>query len=294
MADAQPDELTAARLLEHLDGPVTDGRRRDILDAFAGSLNPLFAYLVEAGGCSEDGERAFALLHLASRSISDLVAAAHLATHAYLQQAYTSMRPVHENTDLMELIAQEPSEAHRWINSETPWVDFRPKLVRDRIGAPEEDVALYSHLCEMGSHPRFAGTHAAGAMKVNVDDPADRRAVLRMGSFFEWHPATVSIWTLLFQMVVRLGFKLRHLSGVTPGASWTRWLEIYRASVEEANRGCDLVRQELVAMGHSEGTEFLEGAFDGLLDRLKSGGDLAKDAELADHGATAHEVRPTS
>ena len=37
----------------------------------------------------------------------------------------------------------------------------------------------------------------------------DRQFILSMGSFHEWHPASVLVYRWVFEAVIRLGFKVR-------------------------------------------------------------------------------------
>jgi hypothetical protein len=287
--DEPPDpRLTPRKLLADLDSFVATGRREQLLEAFADSIEPLYTLVIEAGGPSKGGgERAFAIFHLLARSITDLLAAVHLATHAYLQQAYTLIRPVLENCDLIELFAQVPDEAARWVNAEKPGIDYRPADVRRRIGGSQEDAELYGHLSEMGSHPRFAGSRVAGLMHVRVEDPTDRRAVLRMGSFHEWHPASVLVYMFVFEAVIRLGFKVRHIEEVSERMSRQRWLSAFLACACAASRGCKLIRLELLDMSSGDGSEFLDTVYDDLLAALEPGGYLVTLDDDAPRGPTS-------
>lgn len=276
MAERAEEQLSVRQLLADLDSFVVDGRRHEILGAFADALQPLYDLVLSSGGAHRgDGHHAFALFHLAGRSITDLIGAGHLASHSYVQQAYTLLRPVGESCDLMELFAQEPAEASRWIESRRPGIDFRPKAVRERIGEPEAATEMYGHLSEMGPHPRFAGSRVAGVMQQRVDDPSARRVVFRLGSFFEWHPATMHVFVFAFDAVVRLGFKLRHLQHVSPALSHTEWVTAFGATTRAAAHGCKLLRLELVDLGAGEGSEFLDTCFDEFVRATEPGGALS-------------------
>lgn len=261
---------SARYLLAELDHCVAEGRKAEILDAVADALDPLFSLIVAAGGPHRgDGERTFAMFHLASRSISDLAASAHLASHTYLQQAYGAMRPVHENCDLLELFAREPGEAARWIQADEPGKLFRPGEVRKRLGSAEDKVSEYGHLSEMGSHPRFAGSRLTGLMKVAREDPSNRVAVLRMGPFFPEHPASVFVYMFLFQTIIRLGFNLRHLMQVSQSLTRKAWSDAYLQSVTAVAHGCRLIRKALVEMDAGDGSEFLDTLYDPLMANLQ-------------------------
>jgi hypothetical protein len=276
MDESSLGRLTPRKLLADLDSYVATGRRAQLVDAFAEAVEPLYDLVIAAGGRRRgDGERAFAIFHLLARSITDLIAAVHLASHAYLQQAHTLVRPVHENCDLIELFAQYPDEAVQWVNSENPGKEFRPGDVRQRIGEPSESKDVYGHLSEMGPHPRFAGSRITGGMRVRVDDPTDRQLVLCMGSFFEWHPASVLVYTWAFEAVIRLGFKARHLELVSDRVSRDQWVSAFLACARSVGRGCKVLRQELVTMNAGEGTEFLDTVYDDLIAALEPGGGLA-------------------
>ncbi len=72
--------MTAGDLLAELDLPVAVGRRKDILEAFADAVDPLYQLVADADRKRDaDGNLVFAILHLAGRSVSDLLAAGHLA-----------------------------------------------------------------------------------------------------------------------------------------------------------------------------------------------------------------------
>jgi hypothetical protein len=266
----KPEPLTVRNLMAELDYPVARGRRAEILVAVADALQPLYALVIGAGGAHRgEGERAFAMFHLATRSLSDLVASAHLASHAYLQQAYSAMRPVHENCDLIELFAREPAEAALWIKAETPGKTYRPGAIRERLESHPVDADSYGHISEMGSHPRFAGSRLTGLMRVGYDDPQDRRVMLRIGPFYAEHPATVLVYLFLFELVIRLGFKLDHLRKVTDNITREQWAERFLESATTVAGGCKAIRAELLEMGAGEETEFLATLYDDLIAGLQ-------------------------
>lgn len=275
MDESSQKRITPQKMLTDLDSYVATGRRAELVDALAEAVEALYDFVIAAGRRLQSDERTFAVFHLLARNITDVIAAVHLASHAYLQQAHTLIRPVHENCDLIELFAQNPDEAARWVNSENPGQEFRPGDVRRRIGEPLESRDVYGHLSEMGAHPRFAGSRIAAGLRVRVDDPTDRQLVFSMGSFFEWHPASVLVYTWAFEAVVRLGFKTRHLELVSTRVTHDQWVSAFLASVRSVDKGCKVLRQELLAMRAGEGTEFLDTIYDDLIAALEPGGDLA-------------------
>jgi hypothetical protein len=270
----EDDDMTAGDLLAELDLPVAVGRRKDILEAFADAVDPLYQLVADADRKRDaDGNLVFAILHLAGRSVSDLLAAGHLASHAYLQQAYGAMRPVHENCELLELFACDPSAAGEWVNADRPWADFSPRAVRGRLGI--EPNPIYSHITEMGTHPRFAGSRLSGVMRVAQDEAETRTLVFRVGSFFPDHPAAVHIYGFLFESLMRLGFKLRHLALVSERTTHETWCDAFLASAIATRRGCKLIRAELVALDAAgEETDFLETVYADLVEGLQPGGRL--------------------
>ena len=266
--------LSVRYMMAELDHAVAEGGRATVILAFVDALEPLYDFVLAAGGPHRgDGERAFAMFHLATRSVNDLMASAHLASHGYLQQAYGTMRPVHENCDLMELFAREPAEAGLWVNSEMPGKDYRPSKVRARLGSHSAEEHEYGHFSEMGSHPRFAGSRLTGLMKVSREHPKDRRLVLRVGSFYRDHPSNVYIYLWLFQMVVRLGHKLRHLGTVSDKATRDIWSATYLESARAVKRGLEAVEAELMELGiPAEDTEGIGALYDKLIDTLAPAG----------------------
>jgi hypothetical protein len=142
-------------MLAELDSRVASGRRSDVLDAFADAAAPLYSLLVASSGPHRgDGVLTHAIVHLVSRSITDLIAAMHMASHGYLQQVNTLVRPVYESCDLIEMFAQDPSAAGRWVNAKTDY-EFKPSKVRKAVGEPPESTDIYIHLSKAGTHPRF-------------------------------------------------------------------------------------------------------------------------------------------
>lgn len=270
----QHESLSATQMLAELDLPVAHGRRRQILDAFANAVDPLYGLVADAKRRPDaDGDLVFAVLHLLGRSISDLLAAGHLASHAYLQQAYGALRPVHENCELLELFARDPSKAAEWVKTEKPWADFSPKAVRVRLGIEPDPV--YSHITEMGTHPRFAGSRLSGVVRVAQDVAATRTLVFRVGSFFPEHPAAVSVYGVLFDSLVRLGFKVRHLVLVSETTTHEAWCDAFLESAIAVRHGCKLIRAELVELdAAAEDTDFLETVYSDLVEGLQPGGRL--------------------
>jgi hypothetical protein len=257
MAESAETRFTPRDMLAELDSCVARGRRAEILDAFTDAVTPLYSLLIAASGPHRgDGNLTHAIVHLVARSITDLIAAMHLASHGYLQQVHTLVRPVHESCDLIEMFAQHPEEATRWVQSETQ--GFKGHTVRNRILEPPESLDVYRHLSERGPHPRFVGSQISTAFRVSNDDPSNRQLVTRVGAFFDWHPSTVLVYTWVFDAVTRLALKTRHLELALVNVTRDQWVAACLESTRAVSRGCKLIRQELVALDADEDAEFLD------------------------------------
>ena len=135
----------------------------------------------------------FASVHLLARSLSDLLAGGHLASHYYLPQAHSVLRPVIDSCDLMDLFAGHPDQAEKWVTTDRPWVDFAPATVRKLLGREKLDP-VHSYFSEAGSHPRFEGARISGGLVINPEDPTDQTALFQVGPIWPEHPATLLIW----------------------------------------------------------------------------------------------------
>jgi hypothetical protein len=62
-------------------------------------------------------QQKFGIVHLLSRSVSDLLAGGHLAAHCYVAQAYSVLRPVLDSYHLIELFASDADEATSWTTT---------------------------------------------------------------------------------------------------------------------------------------------------------------------------------
>jgi hypothetical protein len=259
---------SATALLSELDSPVAERRKGEILAATAFALNALYDLLRSGARPHEgDGQQALAMSHLATRSMSDLIACAHLASHAYLQQAYALLRPVLENCDLIELFSRHPEDARTWLESAEAGKLFRPADVRRRVQAPVEDGDAYGYLSELGTHPRAAGLRIASVLS-RSDQGALQSVETRIGPFSLSDPATVEIYSWVFQVLVRFAGKLRRLSVVRAGFSHEEWSTAFLATVLAAARACKLIREELVGLGYDGDCEYLDTIYDDLFSQV--------------------------
>lgn len=255
---------SATALLVELDSSVAEGRKGEILAAVAFALDAVYRVMGSAPRPhAGNSAQALAMSHLATRSMSDLVASAHLASHAYLQQAYTVLRPVLENCDLLELFYREPGEALLWLESAEPGRLFRPAEVRRRVEAPAEDGDAYGYLSELGSHPRAAGSRIASVFRLSEQGLLES-VESRIGPFLLSHPATVEIYMWVFQVLVRFVGKLRRMSVVDDAFSDETWSTAFLATVLAAARGCKLIHAELLDLGVGGECAYLDNVYDGL------------------------------
>src|SRR5215218_46312 len=89
----------------------------------------------------------FGIVHLMTRSLSDLLAGGHLAAHCYMPRAYSVLRPVLDSCDLIELFGQDPEQATLWTVTEKAYSGFAPARVRKLIGRDKLDP-VHSHFPE--------------------------------------------------------------------------------------------------------------------------------------------------
>lgn len=269
--DADPS-IDARRLLAELDVPHGEGRRQQIVDAFADGLNPLLQLLAQAGGPSKGGgEMAFAVNHLLARSISDLLAGVHLGAHIYLQQAYSVMRPVFESIDLINLFAEKPELAERWVNAEEPGKEFSPRQVRGLLGRKEPEE-VYGHFSEVGPHPRFAGAQLTGGMLLSGErGEEEKTALLRIGPYFPDHPRSLHIYLWAYQSLALISFTARHLELVSQSVNRADWLNSHLQTIKAISEGCKTLRAEFLELGSDGGTEFLETIYDDLMEHVEDG-----------------------
>ena len=84
-ADEYGQEVDAARMLAELDWPSGAEHRDAILAEFASTLDPIRRMLGEISFRRDaHPQQKFGIVHLMTRSLSDLLAGGHLAAHCYL------------------------------------------------------------------------------------------------------------------------------------------------------------------------------------------------------------------
>jgi hypothetical protein len=148
---------SAARMFMELETPTRARRERHgpIQDSFVRAIDPLIAVFLRSGGRGT-GEAHFAIRQVTARAINDLVVAAHLALHGYLNQSYNSLRMAIECMELRDLLSEDAGAASEWVNSDKPHRDFAPRAVRDRLErTPYNELhGLFSERSHPGSRRR--------------------------------------------------------------------------------------------------------------------------------------------
>lgn len=233
------DRITARRMLAELDFPAGEDDRRAILHAYGDTLEPIMRVLTDVHTrLDAHAQQKFAIVHLLSRSLSDLLAGGHLASHHYLPQAYAVLRPVLDSTDLIALFAQDPEEATLWTTTQRAHVDFAPATVRTKLGRERYDE-VHGHFSESGSHPRFAGAQISGAMQVNRDNTEDKTAWFMIGPMWPEHHSTLLIWPFAFNLALQLAGACQHIPPLAedPASAERTWLHAYLECLDAARRG---------------------------------------------------------
>ena len=194
-----------------------------------------------------DVHQRFASVHLLARSLSDLLAGGHLASHYCLPQAHSVLRPVIDSCDLMDLFAGHPDQAAQWVTTDRPWGDFAPARVRQLLGREKLDP-VHSYFSEAGSHPRFEGARISGGLVVNPQDPTEQTAVFQVGPIWPEHPATLLIWPFIFLLAAdtaKCGAHLVPLVDNARTAAELFWLRAFLDCITASADGAELALTEL-------------------------------------------------
>lgn len=127
-----------AQLLAELSLPLGLESRQPIVARYAETLEPPYDLVVGARTDPEpeSGYAAFAIFNLLCSSLSDLLAGGHLIDHCYISQAYSVMRPALDACDLLELFAQDHSEAETWTHTDRRTSTSRPPTSARSSGRP--------------------------------------------------------------------------------------------------------------------------------------------------------------
>lgn len=248
---------SAAKMFMELETPARALRERHgcIQDSFVRAIDPLIAVFLRSGGRST-GEGHFAIRQVTARAINDLVVAAHLALHGYLNQSYNSLRMAIECMELRELLSAQAGAASEWVNSDQPHRDFAPRAVRNRLQrAPYNELhGLFSER----SHPRFEAAKLTGFMLRNVasDVPV---AVVRIGPFLlDDHPAAMEALLYAFDLAGQLTTESAPLVDVAPGLCVRDLLQAVRDCAGAVVEGGELIEEELRSFGASGAQPVIE------------------------------------
>jgi hypothetical protein len=132
-----------------------------------------------------------------------------------LSQAYNALRPIIESCDLIDLFANDPEQAKKWVTTERPHREFVPADVRELLGRDRYDP-IYSFVSKAGAHPRFLGAQMSGGVVLDPDEPTNQTAMFRVGPIWPEHHATLTIWPFAFWLAVATATRAAHLIPLTP------------------------------------------------------------------------------
>jgi hypothetical protein len=102
-----------------------------------------------------------AMVGLSYWAVDELLAANHLAQHAFVNQAYNHIRTVWEILDKLNLFHQQPEWAELWAKGSDREVlrELNPSAVRQKLGKKKHDP-WYSLFSEIGPHATYRGFQA--------------------------------------------------------------------------------------------------------------------------------------
>jgi len=212
---------------------------------FTAAADALAAYIRE-GAPQTHGAAEFAILHLVSRSLSDLRWGQLLASSGYPIQMYSVIRPVPEALNLIDLFVDDPVAAERWANGE--WREFLPVRVRERLGIEED--ALYSFMSEH-SHPRFAGLQLSVFRRVGGEEGEGQQAILFMGEIPFDVPAVLLATAMPGALLAQLALAAGHVRLARVAA--LGWAGVIRRTAVELAEGWREVAAQLPEAENDEG-----------------------------------------
>jgi hypothetical protein len=114
---------------------------------------------------THEGSSYFAIISMFCMCIDELVTAFHLAQHGFANQAYTHIRTVIENLNLVELFMKDDSFADLWCSGDEKAKarELSPKEVRKKLGIKNDPV--YRFLSAHGPHGTFDSIRSKSARK---------------------------------------------------------------------------------------------------------------------------------
>lgn len=161
--------IDSKKLVEGLERKSTQDK--DIINStrnyFIQKLQIILNTLSSLVNEKHEGKASFAKISLFYFCIDELLAAFHLAQHAFINQSYSHIRSIYEMLDKIELFNTEPKWAELWM-SEDPKDkkkiihELSPASVREKLGRDRYDK-LYSMFSELGPHGTFTAIQQRSA-----------------------------------------------------------------------------------------------------------------------------------
>ena len=142
---------------------------------------------------------------LSFQCMDELLAAMHLAGHAYCGQAYAHVRAVHECLDKIELFAQQPHWIELWTSGDEKRIqeELRPAEVRRKLGSPRYDP-LYGFLSRLGSHASFDSLKSRIAFETGAEPGTTEGARVWYGGTRQLHHILWSHFQILHALTAVL------------------------------------------------------------------------------------------
>ncbi len=140
---------------------------------FLNGLQLALDFLFDARSSPTKGKVFFAKYGIATWAVDELLVAFDLAQRAFVNQAYSHIRTVHEVFDKLELFHRDAAWAEFWVDkgAEYPhWKELAPAEVRKKLGRVGHDP-LYNFFSSMGAHMSFRGLQARGGMVSGREHP---------------------------------------------------------------------------------------------------------------------------
>ncbi len=211
-------EITAQDIANSLANPPSPATLAvgEMENRFRDASDLVERFLTE-GASSGEGAAAAATLHLALRTLADLRCGQYLVSNGFVIQMASVVRPAMEALNLIDLFAQDPSAAQRWVEGTDNNPEFRAGKVRKTLGLGDDPQ--YSWLCEI-SHPRHTGFQMTSFRIVGKDEPAAAVPVLRayIGGLPLAHVFVASMFP--GHILCLLGLRLLHCE-VKTDVAWT-------------------------------------------------------------------------
>ena len=191
----------------------------------------------------------FASVHLLARSLSDLLAGGHLASHCYLPQGHSVLRPVIDSCDLLDLFAKQPEQAKKWITTTVPGPT--PRLPRSESSWAATDWTRCIATSANGLSSPFQGARMSGGLALNPQAPPDQTALFQVGPIWPEHPGTLLIWPFIFLLAAETANCGAHLVPLVDGDRATAelfWLRAFLDCITAGSEGAELALTKLAEL----------------------------------------------